>query len=194
MRRRPVHQQLCTWHRLRFLPAPWKTPLRRATGCSSTGSSTAGQRPTRYRSHRFAFRIFECPDSAASNAGTSSSSIGPGDRDQVEKPKQMWYLKRCIGLPGDTIRIDQRAVYVNGQKLQNPAHSKFLRSFSEPAGSWNPQIFPRGAKFSEDNYGPIVVPQKGMTLLLKPENFDSWDVFIQREGHSAAMVGGQDPY
>ena len=115
----------------------------------------------------------------------------PGERDQVEKPKQMWYLKRCIGLPGDTIRIDQRAVYINGQKLQNPEHSKFLRSFSEPAGYWNPQIFPRDAKYSEDNYGPIVVPQKGMTLLLKQENFDSWDVFIRREGHSAAMVGGR---
>jgi signal peptidase I len=115
----------------------------------------------------------------------------PGDRDQVEKPTQTWYLKRCIGLPGDTIRIDQRTVYVNGQKLQNPGQSKFLRSFSEPAGYENPRIFPRGARFSEDNYGPIVVPQKGMTLLLTQETFDSWDVFIQREGHSAALVGGR---
>jgi hypothetical protein len=30
-----------------------------------------------------------------------------------------------------------------------------------------------------------------MTRLLKQENFDSWDVFIQREGHSAAMIGGR---
>jgi signal peptidase I len=103
----------------------------------------------------------------------------------------MWYLKRCIGLPGDTIRVDQRVVYVNGQKLDNPEHSKFLRSYSQPADYWNIQIFPRGAKFNEDNYGLVVVPKKGMTLLLNPENFVSWEVFIRREGHSAAMIGGR---
>jgi signal peptidase I len=115
----------------------------------------------------------------------------PGERDVAEKPKQMWYLKRCIALPGDTIRINHRIVYVNGQKLDNPAHSKFLRSFSYPEGYWNPQIFPRGARFNEDNYGPIIVPKKGMTLLLNPENYDSWEVFVRREGHSAAMAEGR---
>lgn len=115
----------------------------------------------------------------------------PGDRDRVEKPKQMWYLKRCIALPGDTIRIDDRIVYVNGQKVDDPAHSKFLRSYLQLAGNWNPDIFPRGARFNEDNYGPVVVPRKGMTLLLDPENFGSWEVFIRREGHSAAIIAGR---
>jgi signal peptidase I len=30
-----------------------------------------------------------------------------------------------------------------------------------------------------------------MTLLLNFDNFNSWEVFIRREGHSAAMVGGK---
>jgi len=113
----------------------------------------------------------------------------PGDRDRVGKPIQAWYLKRCVALPGDTVRIDDRIVYVNGQELENPPHGKFLRPFSEPDGYWNPRIFPRGARFNEDNYGPIVVPRKGMTLLLHPDNYDSWEVFIRREGHSATMIG-----
>ena len=25
----------------------------------------------------------------------------PGERDQAEKPVQMWFMKRCIGLPGE---------------------------------------------------------------------------------------------
>ena len=115
----------------------------------------------------------------------------PGFRDQVQKPAQTWYLKRCIALPGDTIRIDQRVVSVNGKVLEKPAHGKFLRSESEPADYSNPNIFPKGAKFNEDNYGPIIVPKKGMTLVLNANSFPGWQVFIQREGHTAELVDGK---
>lgn len=112
----------------------------------------------------------------------------PGYRDQVEKPTQTWYLKRCIGLPGDTVQIDQRVVSVNGRKLALPAHAKYLRPIPEAVDYRNPNIFPSGAKFNEDNYGPIVVPQKGMTLILNPQTFPGWRVFIRREGHTAEMI------
>lgn len=115
----------------------------------------------------------------------------PGERDRVEKPRQMWYLKRCIALPGDTVRIADRVVTVNGQQAGNPAHGKFLRPYSLPAGVRNPDIFPRGARFNEDNYGPVVVPWKGMTIPLNTGNFDSLEVFIRREGHTAANLGGR---
>jgi signal peptidase I len=115
----------------------------------------------------------------------------PGSRDQVDKPMQVRYLKRCIGLPGDTIVIRQRAVYVNGKRSPSPAHSKFLRIAPEPADYWNPDIFPRGAKYNEDNYGPVTVPQKGMRLILNPQTFPAWKVFISREGHAAEIVGGR---
>jgi signal peptidase I len=115
----------------------------------------------------------------------------PGCRDQVDKPAQKWYLKRCVALPGDTIRILQRVVYVNGEKIRNPNRVKFLRSVSKPAGYWNPDIFPRGARFNEDNYGPIVVPRKGMRLCLNAQTFPSWEVFVRREGHTAELTGGR---
>jgi signal peptidase I len=113
----------------------------------------------------------------------------PGNRDQVAKPNQTWYLKRCIALPGDTLRIEQRVVYINGKKTQNPEHGKYRNSAPIPAGFWNPNIFPRGAEFNEDNYGPIVVPKKGMSLNLSSQSFPSWEVFIQREGHTAELIG-----
>jgi signal peptidase I len=112
----------------------------------------------------------------------------PGPRDQVEKPTQTWYLKRCIGLPGDVVEINQRVVSVNGKKLQLPVHGKYLRPYPEPADFRNPNIFPSGANFNADNYGPIVVPQKGMTLILNTRTFPAWRVFIEREGHSAELL------
>jgi signal peptidase I len=115
----------------------------------------------------------------------------PGNRDEVAKPDQMWYLKRCIALPGDTVRIDQRDVYVNGKRMQTPEHGKYLHPAPIAADSWNPNIFPRGAGFNEDNYGPIVVPKKGMSLILNSQTFPSWEVFIQREGHTAELIGSK---
>jgi signal peptidase I len=115
----------------------------------------------------------------------------PGNRDQADKPNQTWYLKRCIALPGDTVRIDQRVVYVNGRRLQNPDHGKFLHATPQPADYPNPYIFPRGAGFNEDNYGPIVVPQKGMPLILNARTFPSWEIFIRREGHAAERTDGK---
>lgn len=113
----------------------------------------------------------------------------PGGRDQIQKPKQIWYLKRCIGLPGDTVRIDQRIVYVNGQKIDVPPHSKFLHPEPDPADFANPNIFPRGSGFNEDNYGPLMIPRKGMILSLSIEDFPAWDALIRREGHSVSMIG-----
>jgi signal peptidase I len=113
----------------------------------------------------------------------------PGSRDQVEKPTQVWYLKRCIALPGDTLRISNREVYVNDKLVPNPPQGKFIRAYSEPADFKNPNIFPRDAKFNQDNYGPIIVPKKGMVLILTPHTFAAWETFIRREGHSAELAG-----
>jgi signal peptidase I len=113
----------------------------------------------------------------------------PGERDQVEKPTQVWYLKRCIALPGDTLRISRREVYVNDRLVPNPARGKFLRAYSESSEFRNPNIFPRGANFNQDHYGPIIVPQKGMVLILSSSTFPAWETFIRREGHSAEMTG-----
>jgi signal peptidase I len=116
----------------------------------------------------------------------------PGSRDQVVKPPQMWYLKRCIALPGDTVRIDQRVVYVNEKRMQDPEHGKYLDPTPLPAPTADyrdPRMFPRGSSFNKDNYGPIIVPKKGMTLNLNAQSLSSWEVFIQREGHTAELVG-----
>jgi signal peptidase I len=114
----------------------------------------------------------------------------PGGRDQAEKPRQMWYLKRCIGLPGDTIQIDNRVVYVNGRMVPDPSHAKHLRTGVFAPGMGNPAIFPRRSNFNEDNYGPVVVPRKGMSIALHSGDIAAWQVFILREGHDVQILGG----
>ncbi len=115
----------------------------------------------------------------------------PGERDLKGKPPQTWYLKRCIGLPGDTILIKNRIVTVNGEVFPNPPNLKYLRSEPIPPGVPRSVLFPRGSSFNEDNYGPIVVPKKGMKIQLNASNFQAWDVFIYREGHQAELRGDE---
>jgi len=114
----------------------------------------------------------------------------PGSRDQVKKPDQVFYLKRCVGLPGDIVRIDRKMVYVNDQPLAFPERAQFLRQQQIPSGLQDISIFPRGAAYNEDNWGPITIPRRGSKIALDPGNFHQWEVFIAREGHRAELSAG----
>lgn len=50
------------------------------------------------------------------------------DEELITRPldKTDFYIKRCIGLPGDTLRIIDRQVYINGKAIENPEHIQFL--------------------------------------------------------------------
>jgi signal peptidase I len=114
----------------------------------------------------------------------------PGNRDEVEPPEFAYYLKRCMAIAGDTLMVKDKVVYVNGKAAPLPRNVKFINNFTKPAGYAEPKIFPKGSAFNEDNYGPIVVPRKGDVILLTPENYDAWETFIRREGHTVDLRNG----
>ncbi len=56
------------------------------------------------------------------------------------------YIKRLIGLPGDTIQIVNKAVFVNGEKF-DVADAQYE----------DPEVLPSAISV-RDNFGPVVVP------------------------------------
>ncbi|HLP17117.1 MAG TPA: signal peptidase I [Bacteroidota bacterium] len=109
----------------------------------------------------------------------------PGERDEVFAPRGKYFIKRCIGLPGDTVSITDRRVVVNHDTLHSD-HEAFTsaRSSFVPDQSHR-DIFPSGAPFNPDYYGPLVVPKRGMTIPLHtPGAIQRWYTFIAREGHT----------
>ena len=147
--------------------------------------------------------------------------------DIIYRPvdKRENYIKRCIGIPGDSIRIVIGKVYVNGKPqkeipgiqykylintngtaINNAALEKLDITRSEieesdtryilpltaeqfkkmdtwkfiqskerslfPADYNDPALFPHDPKFSWnlDNFGPIWIPKKGVTINLSVEN------------------------
>jgi signal peptidase I len=65
------------------------------------------------------------------------------------------FIKRCMGVPGDTVQIINRQVYINGKKVYEP-YAYFSSSTIYPRNTQIPGITtPYG---SRDNWGPVKVP------------------------------------
>ena len=112
----------------------------------------------------------------------------PGDRDQlVADELGVNYVKRCIGVPGDTIELRNKVVFVNGKEFWKPSFVKYYQGrfgnylSPRPRGMTEPRIFPKGMQWNEDNYGPLVIPKKGMTMPLNRYNVEQWRTIIDRE-------------
>ncbi|MDA0986277.1 MAG: signal peptidase I [Bacteroidetes bacterium] len=107
----------------------------------------------------------------------------PGNRDEVKSEAFTYYLKRCLALPKDTLQIINRAIYLNGAPANLPRHVNFNSQNILPNNYSDSRIFPPTSPFNEDNYGPIVIPFKGMKINLDNQTIPYWVTFIKREGH-----------
>ncbi len=105
----------------------------------------------------------------------------PGDRDVLIPKVINNYVKRCIGEPGDTIKIVDKVVFVNGKEAGIPANIQYTKPFTAPKGNSNQRIFPKGSGWNSDNYGPLVIPKKGDVIELSRNNIEKWRTIINRE-------------
>ena len=166
------------------------------------------------------------------------------DYTVISRPvdKRENYVKRCVGIPGDTIRIINTELYVNGQKqmeLPGKQHIYFVQSSSpiskyaidnigitEWSGSGNyyymtlteeaaervkamsnvvsitqynatvatGEVFPHNDHYpwTQDNFGPLWIPQKGATVALTLENLPLYERIITAyESHTLKVDGEQ---
>lgn len=153
-------------------------------------------------------------------------------------------VKRCVGLPGDTICIRENRTYLNGAEIEDLKHVKFsflvllkrslseadtLRSFGlskrdilllendttvhflmsrsyanallqcplvksismsvfDEDRRRSDVLFPANTDFSIENYGPIVVPAKGMTIALDSAGINIYGSVITRFENAAIAV------
>jgi signal peptidase I len=79
------------------------------------------------------------------------------------------YVKRLVGLPGDTVMLRDGVLIVNGKEIAPPASAK-------PARTPVP------------DFGPVVVPKSGETILLRGADAPRWEPLVRREGHMIARA------
>lgn len=161
--------------------------------------------------------------------------------------KQENYIKRCVGIPGDTLQVIDRQVHINGKPADNPPQMQYnyfvqtdgsgfnpkalekigiyeygltpdgssfmftlsedtknkLASYSnvkkiEPAsrqkGEYAEYVFPYNPKlaWNEDNFGPLVIPAKGMNMPLDEVNITAYKRAIEvYEGNKVEIKNGK---
>ncbi len=155
--------------------------------------------------------------------------------DIVARPvdKRENYIKRCIGLPGDSLQIKDEIVFINGKQVEIPNLSQFLymvktdgnpinrrilkqlditeevqvtemgdqvltltqesvnklkqlpnvksvEKIIQPAGFWQPYIFPYDSSYAwnVDNFGPLYIPKAGATVQLTLANLPLYERII----------------
>lgn len=88
------------------------------------------------------------------------------NQDYITRPldKKDHYIKRCIGIPGDTLHIRNKQVFINGQKQENPSKVQFRYQV----------IFPSGVNASKlDSWG---IDEGDMPLRGKPGSNNVYDL------------------
>jgi len=144
------------------------------------------------------------------------------------------YIKRCVGIAGDTLEVRNRLVYINGRAMDAPAglqhrflvktdgsgfnpktlermdvteggaisaqgdfvltmteenagkmkqfaNVRMLEPYALPQGTYTEEIFPHLEHFpwNLDNYGPVVIPAKGLRMPLNAYNIHIYRRAIQ---------------
>ncbi|MGD8778534.1 MAG: signal peptidase I [Ignavibacteria bacterium] len=105
----------------------------------------------------------------------------PGSQDEVFPQRQSNYIKRCIGVPGDTIKIIDKKLFVNGKFVEFPKSGKLIKGDLSPRGIEDLRIFPKNRNWNEDNYGPVFVPGKDIEVELNTKNIDQYEKIINLE-------------
>ncbi len=95
----------------------------------------------------------------------------PGEISEIIPQNPELYVKRVLGLPGETISINGGRAYVNTIAIDYCSAS--LSSLSDTSDC--PFL------------GPLIIPQKGMMLTLTPEHIALYRTLIEREGNSVEI-------
>lgn len=97
--------------------------------------------------------------------------IKSGKKELVTRPldKRDHYIKRAIGMPGDSLQIIDRQVHINGAPGQNPENMQFLYIVTFPSGNINTRNFTEWGISEEDMNPQVRAPENVRFMFLSED-------------------------
>jgi signal peptidase I len=121
----------------------------------------------------------------------------PNTWDKIEMNMSKYFIKRCIGLPGDTLRIVDGIYTVNSdtaKRLGNYAAQWVLSGKTKemlPEGVYHTLPWDSLLNWNIKNFGPLYIPRKGDHIVLDRSNALLYKKIIEWEkGHSLSWEKG----
>lgn len=93
-----------------------------------------------------------------------------------------FYIKRCIGLPGDTVVVRSDNVLVNGAKIKFPSSGKCY--YNSKIAYLN---MPFADKSSTEQEQIFIIPKKGDVINLNTSSYHRWKSIIERTGSTVEL-------
>jgi signal peptidase I len=110
--------------------------------------------------------------------------------DIIARPvdKRENFIKRCIGIPGDSLRIVNRKVYINGKEEQNPGKRQFKYIVRTDGTGINPRNFEKldiTESINTDNQGnyELTLTEESSEKIKQFSNVKSVEPVITPEGY-----------
>ena len=112
--------------------------------------------------------------------------------DTIRMNLEMIFVKRCIGLPGDSISAVDGFYHVAGLTDTLgyiPDQKQMIRYRSTlDSGIVRAAAFDRSFYWDIFDFGPYYIPAKGVTIALTPENFRLYRKLIVYETHAVVRL------
>jgi signal peptidase I len=101
------------------------------------------------------------------------------------------YIKRVIAGPHDTLKITNGQIFINGKLIILPSTFQTPKYLNDEDSIRQETIYPPGAKWNRISYGPIIIPAKGDTISVAPENFERiQSIIVMDHGERSLLVEG----
>lgn len=90
-------------------------------------------------------------------------------------------IKRCVGLPGDTLKIISGTIYLNNVELPSPTTAIFKTNNAIDVFTRSSMNYTYGTNWTPYDMGPYLIPYKGMKLVLSPKAISLYGSVIKND-------------